>query len=113
MSQPTFNGDVEYLNMGANLTSNPVKDLTTKFYFKYLDRRNDSDQVTFLNPSSPASGTVTNALFSYDKTSFGAEGTYRFMKNLKGILGYDFYRHEARGRRELPHVSDAYGPQCQ
>ncbi len=93
LSQPTFNGDVQYLNLGANLTSNPVKDLTTKFYFKYLDRRNNSDQVTFLNPTSAstlAAGMVTNALFSYDKTNFGAEGTYRFMKNLKGIIGYDY-----------------------
>ena len=33
---------------------------------------------------------MTNALFSYDKTNFGAEGTYRFLKNLKGIFGYDY-----------------------
>ncbi len=76
--------------MGANLTSNPVKDLTTKVYFKYLDRRDNSDVVTFTNPSSPGSGSVTNTLFSYDKTSVGAEATYRFLKNLKGIIGYDF-----------------------
>jgi MtrB/PioB family decaheme-associated outer membrane protein len=90
LSQPTFNGDVEYFNLGANLTSNPVKDLTTKLYFKYFDRRNDSDQVTFENPLSPASGTVTNALLGYDKTTAGGEATYRFLQNLKGIVGYDF-----------------------
>ena len=90
LSQPTFNGDVEYFNVGANLTSNPVKDLMTKVYFKYLDRRDNSDVVTFTNPSSPASGSVTNSLFSYNKTSVGAEATYRFLKNLKGIIGYDF-----------------------
>jgi hypothetical protein len=93
LSQPTFNGDVTYWNLGANLTSSPMKDLTTKFYFKYLDRRDNSDSVTFTNPSLPVSATnspVTNALFSYDKTSVGAEATYRFLKNLKGIIGYDF-----------------------
>ena len=97
LSQPTFNGDVEYLNLGANLTSNPVKDLTTKFYFRYLDRRDDSDQVAFTNPTNPASTPVINSLFSYDKTNSGAEATYRFLKNLKGILGYDF---STRGARE-------------
>ena len=79
---------MKYYSLGANLTSNPVKDLTTKLYFKYLDRRNDSDQVTFTNPTSarhPAQ--VTNALFGYNKTSAGAEVTYRFLKNLKGIVG--------------------------
>ena len=90
LSQPTFNGDVDYLNLGANLTSIPMKDLTTKLYFKYLDRRDNSDFVTFTNPSTPASASVTNTLFSYNKTSVGAEATYRFLKNLKGILGYDF-----------------------
>ncbi|MGD0230536.1 MAG: MtrB/PioB family outer membrane beta-barrel protein, partial [Syntrophorhabdales bacterium] len=90
LSRPTFNGDVEYWNVGANLTSNPMKDMTTKLYFKYLDRKDNSDYVTFTNPSSASSSPVTNSLFSYDKTSVGGEATYRFMKNLKGILGYDF-----------------------
>jgi MtrB/PioB family decaheme-associated outer membrane protein len=89
LSQPTFNGDVEYWNVGANVTSNPVKDLTTKLYFKYLDRRDNSDYVTFTNPSS-ANAPVTNSTLSYDKTSVGGEAQYRFLKNLKGILGYDF-----------------------
>jgi hypothetical protein len=90
LSQPSFNGDVKYYSVGANLTSNPVKDLTSKLYFRYLDRKDDSDQVTFTNPSSPTSGSVTNALFDYNKTSAGADVTYRFLQNLKGIAGYDF-----------------------
>jgi MtrB/PioB family decaheme-associated outer membrane protein len=90
LSQASFNGDVKYYSVGANLTSNPVKDLTSKLYFRYLDRRNDSDQVTFTNPSSLASGSYTNALFDYNKTSAGADVTYRFLQNLKGIAGYDF-----------------------
>ena len=89
LSQPTFNGDVEYFNVGANLTSNPVKDLTTKLYFKYLDRRDKSDRHLH-EPLDSRIGLVTNSLFSYNKTSVGAEATYRFLKNLKGILGYDF-----------------------
>jgi hypothetical protein len=97
LSRPAFNGDVEYFNVGANLTSNPMKNLTTKLYFKYLDRSDNSDYVTFTNPSSPASGSVTNALFSYNKTSAGAEGTYRFLSNLKGIIGYDFTETRREG----------------
>jgi MtrB/PioB family decaheme-associated outer membrane protein len=101
LSQPTFNGSVDYFNVGANLTSNPVKDLTTKFYFKYLDRRDNSDVVTFTNPSSPASGSVTNALFSYNKTSVGFDATYRFLKNLKGIIGYDFTDTRREGAEDF------------
>ena len=101
LSRPSFNGDVEYFNVGANLTSNPMKALTTKVYFKYLDRRDNSDVVSFTNPSSPASGSVTNALFSYDKTDVGAEATYRFLKNLKGIIGYDFTDTRREGQTDF------------
>ncbi len=101
LSQPSFNGDVEYLSLGANLTSNPVKDLTTKLYYKYLDRRDDSDQVIFINPASLSSGSVMNSLFSYDKTDAGAEASYRFLKNLKLIGGYDFSDTRREGGDEV------------
>jgi MtrB/PioB family decaheme-associated outer membrane protein len=93
LSESTFNGDVKYMSVGASLTSNPVKDLTTKLYFKDFDRKNDSDQVTFANPTTAATladGTIMNTLFDYNKTSAGADLTYRFLQNLKGIASYDF-----------------------
>jgi MtrB/PioB family decaheme-associated outer membrane protein len=89
LSQPVFNGDVEYWHVGSTLTSSPVKDVTTKLYFKYLDRRDNSDIVTFSNPASTAA-PLSNSLYSFTKTSVGGEAAYRFLKNLKGILGYDF-----------------------
>jgi MtrB/PioB family decaheme-associated outer membrane protein len=88
LNRYTFNGDVEYWNIGANLTSNPWKALTTKLYFKFLDKKNNSDSVAFINPGTLAN--VSNEIFSYQKTNIGAEASYRFLKNLKGILGYDF-----------------------
>ncbi len=87
--------------MAANLTSNPIKPLTTKVYFRYLDRRDNSDVVSFANPSVAGSPTWTNALFSYNKTNVGAEATYRFLKNLKGILGYDFTDTRREGGTDL------------
>ena len=90
LSSPAFNGNVEYWRVGGTLTSSPVKDLTTKIYFRYLDRKDNSDIVTFSNPASPTTAPVSNSLYSFEKTSVGGEATYRFMKNLKGIIGYDF-----------------------
>jgi hypothetical protein len=110
LSQPSFNGDVKYYSVGANLTSNPVKDLTSKLYFRYLDRKDDSDQVSFTNPSSPTSGSVTNALFDYNKTSAGADVTYRFLKNLKGIVGYDYTDTRREGEYDfLTYPTSAFG----
>ncbi len=93
LSQSSFNGDVKYLTIGGDLNSNPVKDLSTKLYFKYFDRKDDSDQVTFTNATNAttlAAGTNTNALFGYDKTTAGVEADYRLLKNLKFLGGYDF-----------------------
>ena len=102
LSQPAFNGNVDYFNVGAHLTSNPMKGLTTKLYFTYLDRRDNSDVVTFTTvPVSATNLPTTNALFSYNKTSVGAEATYRFLKNLKAIIGYDFTETRREGGEDF------------
>lgn len=87
--QNTFHGDVQYWNVAANLTSNPWKNLTTKVYYKYFDKKNKSDTVDFVNAST---GAVVGSTETYDfqRTTAGAEASYRFLNNLKGILGYEF-----------------------
>ena len=97
LSRTTFNGDVQYWNIGATLTSNPWKDLTTKIYLKYFDKKNRSDFVTF---SVPGSLPVSTEQFDYQKTNVGVEASYRFLKNLKGILGYDFTDVRRRVREQ-------------
>jgi hypothetical protein len=104
LSRTSFNGDVKYLSAGGTLNSSPVKDLSTKLYFKYLDRINDSDHVTFTNPTSTttlASGSETNALLGYNKTTAGGEATYRFLNNLKGMVGYDFSNTRRSGSQDF------------
>ena len=87
LNRSTFNGDIEYWSFGATLTSKPVKNLDTKLYFKYLDDRNKSDGVTF---STPGNDPVATEVFDYQKTTMGVEASYRFLKELKGIVGYEF-----------------------
>jgi MtrB/PioB family decaheme-associated outer membrane protein len=84
----TFHGDVQYWNVAANLTSNPWTNLTTKLYYKYLDKKNKSDVVTFVDTST--GNTFGSEAFDYQTTTFGGEAAYRFLKNLKGIVGYEF-----------------------
>ncbi len=87
LNRSTFDGEIEYLNFGATLTSNPVKNLNTKLYFKYLDNKNKSDGVIF---SVAGNDPVSSEIFDYQKTTMGVEASYRFLKELKGILGYEF-----------------------
>lgn len=82
-----FRGDIQYWNIAANLTSNPWKDLTTKFYYKYFDRKNKSDVVTTVDTSGNLYGSES---FDFQRTTFGGEAAYRFLKNLKGIIGIDY-----------------------
>ncbi len=90
LNRTTFNGDVEYWNVNTSLTSNPWKSLTTKLYFSYLDKKNDNPGVIFATPGVAGTTPVTSETFDYQRTTIGAEGTYRFTKNLKGILGYEY-----------------------
>jgi MtrB/PioB family decaheme-associated outer membrane protein len=89
LSSRTFDGDVEYWNVNAALTSNPWRSLDTKIYYSYLDRKNNSDIVTFTD-STNLSSSVSSELFSYRKNTIGIEASYRFLTNLKGIVGYEF-----------------------
>ena len=90
LNRTTFNGDVEYWNVNTSLTSNPWKSLTTKLYFSYLDKKNDNPGVIFATPGVAGTTPVTSESFDFQRTTFGAEGAYRFTNKLKGILGYEF-----------------------
>jgi MtrB/PioB family decaheme-associated outer membrane protein len=90
VNKGSFKGDVEYWNAGATLTSNPWKNLDTRLYYKYLDKKNNNPGIFFSTPAVAGTSPVGSEIFSYQKTNFGAEASYRFLSNLKGILGYDF-----------------------
>ncbi len=89
-NRSTFHGDIQYWNVAATLTSSPVKSLDTKLYFKYFDKKNKNDPVVFSTPGVTGSTPVATEIASYQKTTLGADASYRFLKNLKGILGYEF-----------------------
>ena len=62
---PVFNGTVDTDNVDLVLFSNPVRLLDVKVFYKYDDRRNESDQLTIAG--------VTNDLFGYEKSKFGVD----------------------------------------
>jgi MtrB/PioB family decaheme-associated outer membrane protein len=104
--QNNFNGSVEYWNVAASLTSNPWKNLTTKLYYKYIDRKNNSDTVDFFDRTTGAF-LSSNEIFDYQKTTYGVEAAYRFTNKLKGIVGYEFWDLQRRAREsELGEVHE-------
>ncbi|OPY59983.1 MAG: hypothetical protein A4E57_04600 [Syntrophorhabdaceae bacterium PtaU1.Bin034] len=102
LNRRTFHGDIQYWNVNTAITSNPWKNLTTKLYFKWLDKKNNSDEITFVVAGSEP---VTNELFEYHRYTVGADASYAFMKNLKGTLGYE-YTDLHRDRHDIPETWD-------
>lgn len=101
LNDSTFNGEVVYKNFAAVLTSSPVKSLTTKVYYKYLNKDNNSDEITYTSGST----SVTNHLFEYKKNNAGIEIGYKFMKDLKASVGYDYLKIK-RERDDIPETED-------
>ncbi len=102
LNDNTFNGEILYKNFAAVFTSSPVKSLTTKVYYKYLNKDNNSDEITYTSGTT----SVTNHLFEYKKNNVGVEIGYKFTKDLKATAGYDYLKIK-RQRDDIPETEDS------
>jgi MtrB/PioB family decaheme-associated outer membrane protein len=68
-SFPTWDGKVDTQTFDVGFTTNPLRFLDGKAFYKYYDRTNKSTGVLV---SGPEAGTSANR-FSYTKSSYGAE----------------------------------------
>jgi MtrB/PioB family decaheme-associated outer membrane protein len=84
LNRTTFDGKIDYTTFSVALASQPLPKLDSRIYYRYLDRENDSSQISY--------GTTTNALelLSYDRNTAGIELGYRLPQRTKLTLGYDY-----------------------
>lgn len=101
LNDPRFDGELTYKKASLLLASSPVKNLNLKAYYKYLDKDNDSDHITYTNGTL----TASNHLFEYKKNNAGLEVAYKVLKNLKASAGYDYLNVE-RERHDIPETTD-------
>lgn len=101
LNDRTFDGDISYKNLSMALTSNPIKSLSSKLYFKYLKKDNDSDEITY----TYSGRSETNHIFDYKKHNAGLDLGYKFSKNLKAGVGYDYLKIK-REREDIPETRD-------
>lgn len=101
LNDRTFDGDISYKNISMALTSNPIKSLSSKLYFKYLKKDNNSDEIIYTYGGQ----SVTNHLFDYKKHNAGLDLSYKFTKNLKAGVGYDYLKVK-REREDIPETKD-------
>ena len=94
-----FDGDVRYIHGSAVLSSQWSAMLDTRVYYNYVDRNNDSEQITTLDDGR------TNDLFEYDKNEAGIDANYRLTKSNKLNGGYQF-NYTNRNREDAENTTD-------
>ncbi len=79
-----FRGKVDTQNIDVALTSNPLRFLDAKIYYKYYKRNNKSEDPT----------SVVDAFFNYRNTTYGGELGLRLPQNFYLTGGYKYVRTE-------------------
>jgi MtrB/PioB family decaheme-associated outer membrane protein len=101
LSQPVFNGRIVTKNAAAALTTSPIPLIDAKIFYKYYDKDNRSDEITFTTPAA----TFHNHLFGYKKNSYGAELGFRLPGDFRIAPAYRYVKTE-RDRGDLPETKD-------
>lgn len=94
LNVPQFEGDIMYQTASVALTSMPVKALSTKIYFNYLNKGNDSTIIEYSNGTK----TVDSELYEYNKNDYGIDVGLSAGKT-KLSVGYEFLKLERERAR--------------
>jgi hypothetical protein len=94
-SNSDYDGKIKTTTVSLSLASNPTRQVDTKLYYNYYDKKNDSTQVTFANCSVATAAPFTscqNELFGYRRNNAGGEAGYRFdgANRLVGVIDYNY-----------------------
>ncbi|OGR18211.1 MAG: hypothetical protein A2X81_09965 [Desulfobacterales bacterium GWB2_56_26] len=81
-----FDGDIRYIRGSAVLTSQWSKMLDTRLFYNYIDRDNQSENITVVTEGE----VRRNHLLEYDKHQAGLDANYRLNKVNKLTGGYEF-----------------------
>ncbi len=101
LSDLLFDGRVKVFNYGIVLTSNPAKFLDAKVYYKYYEKKNESDQILTRDGTT----IFGNHLFDYKKNNYGLDLGFKLPANLYLNLSYGFTEID-RDRGDAPKNED-------
>jgi len=88
LNQSKFEGDVTTTKISLALSSKPTAKLSSKVYYDYFDKDNDSSHIVY---TSLATGEeVENHLFEYEKHRAGFDLAYKLTPTNKLSGGYEF-----------------------
>jgi len=113
LSDRTFKGKIDSQNYAASLTSRPVSFLDARFFLKYYERENKSEEIQVTTTETvngtPTSTTVSNDLFDYRTAKFGTELGFRLPAKFYLNTSYSHEKID-RKRDDIPkNRDDLYG----
>ena len=88
LNRTSFDGDIDYSSAAISLASNPLTNLDSKVYYRYLNRNDKSSVITFEGDGESISNA--NRLLSYQKDDAGIDLGYRLPKKTKLEAGYEY-----------------------
>ncbi len=104
LSSTTFNGRKDVENYAFSLTSNPVRFLDVKLFYKYYSTTNKSDTIyqTIAGNTPP---TIVVPLFDYKKNNYGADFGFKLPAQFRLNAGYSYIDTD-RIRPDIPSTKD-------
>ncbi len=93
-SPGNFDGDVTYTTASASLRSRPLDRLETELSYRYVEKDNDSDKISYADRYTPANPPRENKLFYYKKHNAALDVAYRLTNDNRVSLGYDYTKIE-------------------
>jgi MtrB/PioB family decaheme-associated outer membrane protein len=92
LSQPGFDGKIKTQNYAFVLTSNPLRFLDGKIFYKFYGKENDNDVVT----QRTGTNIFTNLPFEYNRETAGIDLGFRLPARFLLSTGYKFVKTERR-----------------
>jgi MtrB/PioB family decaheme-associated outer membrane protein len=99
-----FNGEIKTLDGSFQVTSRPVENLDTKVFYRFLDKDNKSDVISY----GSGAGFTTNDthLFDYNKNNGGIEARYRLSRTNRLKGGYEYRNIDRHNRLDAEETTD-------
>ncbi len=109
MSSTNFNGRKDIQNYAFSLTSNPVRFLDAKLFYKYYNIENKSDSITqTINTSGVTTVTTFQPyLFGYKKNTYGADLGFKLPQEFHLIAAYSYIDTDRENRPDIPSTKDS------
>lgn len=100
-------GRINYTTANASLTSTPLKNLNTRIFFNFLNKKNESPVgLNYTQEGTTVANTYYTDAFDYSKRNVGLDGSYKLPANTKVSAGYEYLNLHRNIRQDAPSTND-------